>query len=181
MSKNHTEQRPKQKPDLHVLNIMLIIEMSKHQIIEERPKQKADLHLRTTYHQYHHFPLETKHLEVKRNQNIIILNRNMNLKARLVGHKIFNQNRILKDHLLLKKTKTKKNPTPTPIPRHDTDIVNGTDYKFLETQNLATIKDQSNKRGFRNHKTPNGSKMNKPHYLAEIRKMLNGNTWLMMD
>ena len=53
--------------------------------------------------------------------------------------------------------------------------------KFWKDQNLTTIKDQLSKRGFRKHKTPNGSRMNKPDNLAEIPKMLNENTWLMMD
>ena len=45
--------------------------------------------------------------------------------------------------------------------------------KFWEHQNPTIIKDQLHKRGCRKHKNPNGSKMNKPHYLAEIRKMIN--------
>ena len=121
------EQNPKkQKPELHVLNIMLIIKMSKHPIIDQRLKQKPDLRLReilVDYQQYHHSLQEKKHLGAKINQNMTILNRNTHLKENQVGHEIIkNQNQILKDHLLLNKkiktTKTKsqnqQDPTMTP-------------------------------------------------------------------
>ena len=55
------------------------------------------------------------------------------------------------------KTKAKTNPSPTqnptPNPKHDTDIINSTDFEFWAAQNLTTIKDQLNKRRFRKHKT----------------------------
>ena len=95
------EQNPKkQEPELHVLNIMLIIKMSKHPIIYQRLKQKPDLRLRQTYH---HSLQEKKHPEVKINQKTRILNRITNLKENGVGHEILNQIQILKDHLLLKR------------------------------------------------------------------------------
>ena len=77
--------------------------------------------------------------------------------------------------------KPKANPIPTPNPKHDTDVNNNTNFNYWRDQNLTIIKDQLNKRGFRKHRNPDGSRMNKPHYLAELRKMLNENTWLMMD
>ena len=78
----------------------------------------------------------------------------MSLKENQVDHELTkDQNQILKVHLRLNKHKINK-----PSPRHDTDITHSTDFKFWESQNLTTIKDQLNKRGFRKHKTPNGWK-----------------------
>ena len=114
--------------------------MSKHQITEQRLKQKPDLRLRERlvhYQQYHHPLQEKKHLEVKVNQNMIILNRNMNLTETQEDQNIFkdqnqipkDQNQIIKDHLLLEKTpketakanaNAKANPIPT-RPDHDTE------------------------------------------------------------
>ena len=93
MSKHQIiEQIPKkQEPVLHVLNIMLTIKMSKHPIIDQRLKQKPDLHLREIlvhYQQYHHSLQVKHHLEVKRNREIIILSRIMNLKENKVDHQM---------------------------------------------------------------------------------------------
>ena len=79
------------------------------------------------------------------------------------------------------KAKAKANPIPTPKPKHDTDIINNNDFKFWESQNPTIIKDQLNKRNYRKHKNPNGSRMNKPHYLAEILKMINAGSWIIND
>ena len=84
----------KQEPVLHVLNIMLIIKMSKHPIIDQRLKQKPDLRLRgilVHYQQYHHSLQVKHHLEVKRNRKIIILSRIMNLKENNVDHQMLEQ------------------------------------------------------------------------------------------
>ena len=79
------------------------------------------------------------------------------------------------------KDKSNPNPIPTPSPKHDTDVNNSTDFNYWKDENLTRIKDQLNKQGFRKHRNPDGSGTNKPHYLAVLRKMLNENTWLMMD
>ena len=101
---NRAKPPKKQKQVLHdliiILNIMLIIKMSKHPIIDQRLKQTPDLRLIKTYH---HSLQEKKHLGVKINQKTIILNRITNLKENEVGHEILNQIQILKDHLLLKR------------------------------------------------------------------------------
>ena len=67
------------------------------------------------------------------------------------------------------KEKPKANPIPTPNPKHDTDVDNNIDFYYWKDQYLAKIKDQLNKRGFRKHRNPDGSRMNKPHYLAGLR------------
>ena len=72
------------------------------------------------------------------------------------------------------KAKAKANP------KHDTEVDNNTDFKYWQGKNLAVIKDQLNKRGYRKHKTPDGRSMRKADYLAELHKMLDENTWLMM-
>ena len=71
------------------------------------------------------------------------------------------------------KEKPAPNPIPTPNPKHDTDIFNNNDFEFWKGQNLTIIKDQLNNINFGKHKSPNGSRMNKPHYLAEKLKLIN--------
>ena len=78
------------------------------------------------------------------------------------------------------KAKANPIPIPTPKPKHDTDIINNNDFKFWEGQNLTIIRDQLNKMSYRTQK-PNGSRMNKPHYLAEILKMINAGSWIIND
>ena len=102
---NRTKPNKQQEPELHVLNIMLIIKMSKHPIIYQRLKQKPDLRLIETYH---HSLQEKKQVEVKINQKTIILNRITNLKENEVGHEILNQIQILTDQLLLKRIPLKQ-------------------------------------------------------------------------
>ena len=188
------EQKPKQKPDLHVLNIILIIEMSKRPIIEQRPKQKPDPHLRKivllTYQQYHHSLQEKKASgsQDKPKNNNPESEHEPKGKPGRPSNSQSSHSRVRKD--IFKETpkgkgKTTANPiptpNPTPNPKHDTDIINSTGLKFWSAQNLNNKRPNLFKRGFRKHKTPNGSRMNKPHYLAEIRKMLNENTWLIVD
>ena len=72
---------------------------------DNRPKTKAKLDLRLIK-TYHHSLQVKHHLDVKINQKTIILNRITNLKENEVGHEILNQIQILKDQLLLKRTKT---------------------------------------------------------------------------
>ena len=85
-----------------------------HQIIEQIPKQKPDLHRRkvlVNHHQYHHSLQVKQHLEVKINQQMVILNQSMNQKGNKVGHQ------HLKDHLLLTqiiRQNRNQNPTMTP-------------------------------------------------------------------
>mgnify|MGYP000612939449 CR=1 FL=1 len=78
------------------------------------------------------------------------------------------------------KTKSQAKPTPRKNPKHDTEVDNNTDFKYWQGKNLTVIKDQLNKRGYRKHRTPDGRSMRKADYLAELHKMLDENTWLMM-
>ena len=81
------------------------------------------------------------------------------------------------------KTKVQKyifKEKPKAKPKHDTEVDNNTDFKYWQGKNLAVIKDQLNKRGYRKHRTPEGGRMRKADYLAELHKMLDENTWLMM-
>ena len=67
--------------------------MNEHQIIEQSQSREQELHQRKALvNHYRHFPLESQHLEVNINQNLIILNRNTRLKENKVDHQ------ILKDH-----------------------------------------------------------------------------------
>ena len=79
------------------------------------------------------------------------------------------------------KAKAKANPIPTPKPKHDTDMINNNDFKFWEGQNLTIIKDQLNKLNYSKHRNLDGSRMNKPHYLAEILNMINAGSWIIND
>ena len=78
------------------------------------------------------------------------------------------------------KPKTKAKAKAKANPNHDTEVDNNTDFKYWEAKNLTVIKDQLNKRGYRKHRTPDGRSMRKADYLAELHKMLDENTWLMM-
>jgi len=78
------------------------------------------------------------------------------------------------------KEKPKSQAKAKANPKHDTEVDNNTDFKYWQGKNLAVIKDQLNKRGYRKHRTPDGRSMKKADYLAELHKMLDENTWLMM-
>ena len=80
----------------------------------------------------------------------------------------------------IKKDSTNK-PKAKANPKHDTEVDNNTDFKYWQGKNLTVIKDQLNKRGYRKHRTPDGGRMKKADYLAELHKMLVEDTWLMMD
>ena len=72
-------------------NIILSIKMSERQIIEQSQNREQELHQRKALvNYYRRFPPENQHLEVKINQNMIILNRNTSLKENQVGHQILN-------------------------------------------------------------------------------------------
>ena len=87
--------------------------------------------------------------------------------------------KVQKD-IFKEKPKSQAKPTPRKNPKHDTEVDNNTDFKYWQGKNLAVIKDQLNKRGYRKHRTPDGRSMKKADYLDELRKMLDENTWLMM-
>ena len=72
-------------------NIILNIKMSEHQIIEQSQSREQELHQRKALVNYYNFSLqENQQLEVKINQNTVILNRNTSLKENQVGHQIPN-------------------------------------------------------------------------------------------
>ena len=54
-------------------------------------------------------------------------------------------------------------------------------FDFWKDQNLTIIKYKLNKINYRRHKNPNESRMNKPHDLAEILKMINAGSWVIND
>ena len=80
------------------------MKMGEHQVIEQSQNREQERHLKKE-HQYRHSLQEKKHLEIKINQNMIILIRSTSLKEKQVGRE------IPKDHLLLKKIKTTPHDT----------------------------------------------------------------------
>ena len=70
MNPKQNKQRNEQKKQKHK-NIILIIKMSEHQIVEQRQNREQELHQRKTLVNYRHFPLKNQHLQVKINQNMI--------------------------------------------------------------------------------------------------------------
>ena len=70
-------------------NIILIMKMGDHQIIEQRQNREQEVHLKSC-HQYHHSLQVNKHLEIEINQNMITQNQSMNLKVTQEGHQILN-------------------------------------------------------------------------------------------
>ena len=72
----------------------------------------------------------------------------------------------------------KPKPKAKANPKHDTETINNDNPGFWKQQNLGLIKSQLGKRLFKKkHKNPNGSRVNKPHYLAEVLKMINEGSW----
>ena len=89
-SPKQNRQRNEQKQQKHQ-NIILIIKMGEHQIIEQRQNREQELHQRKALvNYYRHFPLENQHLEITINPNMVILSRNMNQKENQVDHQILN-------------------------------------------------------------------------------------------
>ena len=100
--KSKTEQAEKQTKKSETSEHILFIKMSEHQIIEQSQSREQELHQRKALVNYRHFPLESQHLEVNINQNMIILNRNTSLtETKQVDHQ------ILKDHNQKQKQKQK--------------------------------------------------------------------------
>ena len=85
-------------------------------------------------------------------------------------------------HNIVKKTNSKKHQKQKQNQTQNMTLtINNNDPEFWKEQNLGIIKDQLGKHNFKKHKNPDGSRMNKPHYLAEVHKMINEGSWIIKD